>query len=278
MKLKEKNYWFWVEHGNISELPGMDPVTALAFQMTESYLAPIIPLETYNLLKPYVNRAKEVLNSTSSPLKNWSQKIVVINRGPSLIKPHLKPEIQHQVYQSLLREKQLKVYYKPRCTKELTEYIVNPLGLAIKQDIIYLVCTFWKYKDIMQLALHRIQSVELLQETAIFLDDFDLSTYAQDEHQFSYPISAEPIQLKALFTAYAAEHLYETPLMDDQILSIQADNRILLEGSIIETLELRWWLSGFGSNVEIIEPQPLKEFFTKEAKKMMSYYQKPLTK
>ena len=68
-----KHFWFWIEHGATQDLPGMDPVTALAFQMAKSYLSPILPQATLNLLQPYFTRATEVLN-TASKLKNWSEK------------------------------------------------------------------------------------------------------------------------------------------------------------------------------------------------------------
>jgi len=78
--------------------------------------------------------------------------------------------------------------------------------------------------------------------------------------------------LKVLFSKAAAQHLYETPLMEEQSLSVQEDNRVLLEGSIIDSHKLRWWLAGFGGHVEVVEPASLREFFAKEAQLMMNNY------
>ncbi|MCF6203801.1 MAG: hypothetical protein L3J59_09050 [Methylococcaceae bacterium] len=58
-----------MEHAASQDLPRMEPVTALAFQMAESYLTPVLPQATLDLLRPYFNRAKEVLSAVPSQLK-----------------------------------------------------------------------------------------------------------------------------------------------------------------------------------------------------------------
>ena len=267
-----KNYWFWSEHASIQDLPGMEPVTALAFEMAESYLAPILPQATITLLAPYFARAKEVLHSASSHLKDWPDKIAVIENGPQLIPPHINSEIQNAVYQAVLEEKQLKIIYKPRYAKTTSEYTAHPLGIVTRQGVIYLVCTFWNYQDVRQLALHRFTSATLLNDNAKLLENFELSSYVQKDHQFAYPISSEPIQLKVIFNAKSALHIEETPLTADQVLTPLDEDRILLEGSIFDSQELRWWLRRFGSQIEVLEPLDLRENFINEAKRLQQLY------
>jgi hypothetical protein len=234
-----KQNWFWIEDAITHDLPGMEPVTALAFQMAESYLSPILPQATLELLQPYFNRAIEVFNSATSQLKEWPKKVAVIERGPCLIKPTIDSSIQQVVYQALLQDKKIKASYKPRSPKQCKEYCIHPLGIVNRQGVIYLVCTLWDYKDIKQLALHRFKSAELLDEDSVPLEGFTLDSYVKNDHQFAYPISSELIHLKALFNAKSIEHLHETPLTQDQVLTLQDDGRLLLEGTIIDTLELR---------------------------------------
>ena len=251
----------------------MEPVTALAFQMAESYLSPLLPQATLELLQPYFNRASEVFSSATSQLKDWSKKVSVIDRGPVLIKPVIDSAIQQVVYQALLQEKKIKATYKPRSPKPCKEYCIHPLGIVSRQGVIYLVGTLWDYKDIKQFALHRFKSAELLDDDSISLEGFNLDSYVKKDHQFSYPLSEELIQLKVFFNPKAIEHLYETPLTKDQVLTTQKDGRILLEGTIKDTLELRWWLGSFGSTAEIIEPVELREYFVNEARKLAEQYQ-----
>lgn len=268
-----KNFWYWIETAAVQDLPGMEPVTALAFQMAESYLSPIVPKATLDLLQPYFHRAKEVLQTaTQSNLKKWPEKVAVISRGPDLLKPQINAEIQQVIYDGLLKEKQIKATYQAKSTHKNADYIIHPLAIVNKHGVIYLLCTLWNYSDIKQLALHRFKSAELLEDKSQRPKKFSLSDYVRNDHQFAYPITSQAIKLKVLFTAEAAEHLYETPLTKDQKLSVQDDRRILLEGTLTDSLELRWWLSGFGSRVEILEPVELREYFVAEAQLMIKAY------
>jgi len=76
-----------------------------------------------------------------------------------------------------------------------------------------------------------------------------------------------------LFNAKAIEHLHETPLTKDQVLTPQDDGRLLLEGTITDTLELRWWLASFGSGAEVLKPDKLRQHFIKEAELLLERYQ-----
>ncbi len=268
-----KNYWYWIETASVQDLPGMEPVTALAFEMAESYLCPILPKATLDLLQPYFQRAKEVLQAaTHSQLKKWPDKVAVINRGPDLLKPTIKPEIQQTVYEALLSEKQLDAIYKPRNKEQTKQYRIHPLGIVNRHGVIYLVCTLWHYQDIKQLALHRFVSANILDENTCRPDTFNLSSYVKSDNQFAYPISNKPIHLKVLFDPVTAEHLFETPLTKDQSLITQQDGRLLLEASLVDTLELRWWLNGFGSQVEILAPIALREFYREQATSLANQY------
>ena len=100
-----------------------------------------------------------------------------------------------------------------------------------------------------------------------------IDSYVNDDQQFSYPLSSEPIHLKVLFNAKSIEHLHETPLTKDQALTPQDDDRLLLEGTITDTLELRWWLASFGSKAEVVKPDELRQHFVKEAQLMIERYQ-----
>jgi len=52
----------------------------------------------------------------------------------------------------------------------------------------------------------------------------------------------------------------------------EQDGRVLLEGTTIYTMELRWWLGSFRSGAEVLEPVELREHFAEEAKLLMERY------
>lgn len=267
------NYWFWVKEAAVVDLPGMEPVTALAFEMAESYLLPLLPKATLDLLLPYFKRAKEVLeNHTSSGLHAWSNKVRVIEQGPSLQKPVIPPEIQQTVYQALLEEKCLKANYHARNKGQAREYIIHPLGLVSRQSVLYLICTLWDYKDIKHFALHRFTETEILDSPSQQPDGFSLTSYIEQDQEFAYKQSQNLIKLEVLFDKRTAQHLIETPLSSNQVVTEHDEDRMLLTAELPDTLELRWWLQGFGDNAEVLAPTEMRAKFIELSKKLMSLY------
>jgi len=268
-----KNYWFWIKEAAIQDLPGMEPVTALAFEMAESYLTPLLPQATLDLLLPYFERAKSVLNEKSeSSLRNWPSKVAVIERGPTLLKPTIDSNLQQTVYQALLEEKTITAQYLPKNSEQPKEYLIHPLGIVSRMGVIYLICTLWDYKDIKQFALHRFTDVTFSDVPLNINNKFSLQHYIENDQQFSYPIQKGKIDLKVLFDAEMASHLAETPLTKYQQLTLQDDGRILLEVTITDTLDLRWWLQGFAEGLEVLEPAKMREEFKETANRLVDIY------
>jgi predicted DNA-binding transcriptional regulator YafY len=268
-----KNFWFWIEDAAVSDLPGMEPVTALAFEMAESYLTPLLPTATLSLLKPYFDRARSILSDQSdSKLRKWPDKVAVIERGPTLQKPIIDPDLQQTIYQALLEEKTITAQYLTKSSKQAKEYLIHPLGIVSRMGVIYLICTLWDYEDIKQFALHRFTKVTFSDEPFKINKEFNLQQYIESDQQFSYPIQKDEIDLKVLFDAERASHLAETPLTKNQKLTQQSDGKILLEATLTDTLDLRWWLQGFADKVEVLEPSEMREEFKKVADRLLNIY------
>jgi predicted DNA-binding transcriptional regulator YafY len=132
---------------------------------------------------------------------------------------------------------------------------VNPLGLVVRGNLLYLVCTLWDYQDLRQLALHRVLTASPTDKPVTRPDGFNLDEYIQSG-EFQYPVGP-PIQLKAKFSRAAAAHLVETPLSDDQVIeSLDADH-VCVTATVRDTAQLDWWLLGFGSGVLVLAPPAL---------------------
>ena len=86
----------------------------------------------------------------------------------------------------------------------------------------------------------------------------------------------ELLLLTPLFDSKAAIHLSERQLSDQQRLIPQADGRVLLRAKVRDTLELRWWLLGFGDKVTVLGPGSVREEFRNIATHMASMYQRSI--
>jgi len=112
---REKPFgWSWAKNVRVMDIPGITPPTALAFRLAESHLTDLLPPSVLNYLEPHFRRAREVLKTTSlGGLKAWSNKVHVIPRGLQLKPAKVEVDVQHVVYESLLKRHRFRVLYLP---------------------------------------------------------------------------------------------------------------------------------------------------------------------
>lgn len=264
--------WSWAKNANVLDIPGMEPPAALVFRVAEDFLAPQLPRATLDYLQPHFQRARQVLDATSAGgFRWWADKVRIVPRGLPLIPAEVDAGVQHAVYQALFEGRRLRTGYRPRDLDTSVEYEVNPLGLVFRQGVVYLVSTLWDYDDVKQLALHRIHDAELLNKKAKEPPGFNLDAYI-GRGEFEYPLSSKPLRLRLCFDGDAAFHLQETPLAEDQVLKPLPDGSVEVRATVKDTLELRWWLLGFGEYVEVLGPAALRKEFQETARNLHRMY------
>jgi predicted DNA-binding transcriptional regulator YafY len=68
-----------------------------------------------------------------------------------------------------------------------------------------------------------------------------------------------PIKLILRMEAPAAEHLHETPLSEDQVITRdKREGWVRISATVHDTSQLRWWVLGFGDQAEVVVPAPLR--------------------
>jgi predicted DNA-binding transcriptional regulator YafY len=271
-KTTKAYHWYFIKDAIPFDIPALTPISALSFNLVETFLEDTLPDFIIKQLSPSFRGAENYLKKMrSSSWTRWSEKIRFIPKSNQLLPAKVNPEIFETATEGLWREQQLKISYKSRDAEEALESIVHPLGLAFRFGTVYLLCTFWKFDDVRQLALHRFRSAEILPEPRSIPTGFDLDDYIAKRH-FSYPISSEPIRVKLLFDEGAAFHLYESKLSEDQVLEQKEDGQVIVNATVKETSELHWWLRGFADGVEVLEPKELRDEFAERAKSMSKMY------
>jgi predicted DNA-binding transcriptional regulator YafY len=252
--------WFWPAGFRPIEIPGLEPSTALAFNLAERHLQSLLPPSTLDLLAPYFERARTVLDDLPhKPLSHWRDKVHVIGIGPELAPASTDPSVQRTVYAALLEEKQVTVTYEPRGQARTRQYEFSPLALVSRQGVLYLVGPLWAYDNVVQLALHRIRSAKMTDTTIHRPAGFEIETYIRDAGGFSYPTGSGTIPLELSLDRTAAVHLAERPLSDDQTIEDLDANRVRLAATVLDTDELTWWLLGFGNAVEVTGPSSVRQ-------------------
>jgi predicted DNA-binding transcriptional regulator YafY len=250
--------WSWQADVAQLDLPALEPQAALMFHLAEKYLRPLLPASTVDYLSPWFRTADGVLDSHGNGLSAWRDKVRVLPPGQPLHPPKMDADVQATVTQALLQEKQLAVTYRPRGDKGDKEYIAHPLGLVVRDHVMYLVCTLRDYTETKQLVLHRILNAELLDKPAHRLKGFDLDQYIA-AGEFGLPTKpGKKIKLVADFAKRAALTFIERPLDVNQKVEEIDEKTIRLTATVLDTQELRTWLLGFGDSVVLIEPTELR--------------------
>jgi predicted DNA-binding transcriptional regulator YafY len=264
--------WHW-QTDAVIEIPSMTSAEALAFVMFQRHLQDVFPPGLLGSIEPYVKHAEQVLQRQSNQrLARWSDKIAIVPRAMRLIPAKVDEDIHERIAHALLQEKRIDVIYQP-CGREARAYVLNPLALVVRDSATYLVASANDYDDALHFALHRFHSVEVSTQAARIPPGFSLKQHLQTQ-AFDFPLHDETMRLVALFDSDRIAHLHETPLSEDQTLEPYDTEREKLTATAKDTLELRWWLLGFGEGVEIVEPVELRQEFAETAARLGEIYQR----
>lgn len=270
----QQQHWAWLADAPVLNIPGLSPATALALRLAELHLTPILAPEALRALRPHFEAAKYVLNEGGSQLGQWPQRVRVLTRSQPLLTPDVDPEVYGHICRGLLEGRQLYAHYRPRSrASELQSYRLHPLGLVVRDPVSYLVATLRDYPDVRQLALHRFESVELLEDPVLAPDGFELDSYIHEQRAFDLPESSDTVALHLRINLGVAGHLAEAPLSADQQLDERDDGCFDLRATVPLTAQLRWWLLGFGQAVQVVEPHTLREDLAAELKAAAQAYE-----
>jgi predicted DNA-binding transcriptional regulator YafY len=273
---QEKPYgWSWLRDASSFDLPGLTLPEALTLTLVEQHLQHQLPPSAVDALRPHFQSAARALSAVeaSAAPRAWLSKVRSVPPQQPLLPPRMDEACQRAVYLALMQDRQLRLHYRKRDTDAPTVYeSVHPIAVVQRGGLIYLVCMFAAYEDVRTIALHRVLYAEILYEPARRKPDFDIDAYIASG-QFGV-IAGEPIRLRAVFTRTAGEHLYETPLAADQVLTADEEGRLHLVATVPNTRALVWWVLGFGDGVIIEEPASLRDELAEIAERMAAAYAK----
>ncbi len=242
---RDKPYgWSWNKDAPGFNLPGLSRNEALTLAMVEQHLNNLLPASTLSQLQPYFKAAKQQLSGIpqNERARSWLNKVRTVPPSQPLLPPSVKPAVQHTVYEALLADKQLEIKYLRRGENKAVEYRIHPLAAVQRGSVTYLYCRIFDYEDLRTLALHRIQSATMLEEAAKAPPGFSIDDEV-NSGKFGFG-EGKQIRLEAIFYHGAGEHLFETPLSNDQTLTELEGGSVKLAATVADTPQLAWWLLG----------------------------------
>lgn len=263
--------WAWRADSGQLDIPGMDTHTALTFNLVEQYMQKLLPPTTLRHITPWFDQARNVMATSSSTVKRWKSKIRVIDRGLCQLHPQILPEVQAAIYDGLFNGVQVEVTYEAITKDEGSKtYCINPMGLVVRDQVVYLACTIRQYKDVRFLALHRVSSARLLDSPIVQQKHFDIDQSAATT--LGILQADKPMQLELKVKNLIAKYLAESPIAEDQqIMSTDSDWSII-KATMPDSQQVRTWLMGMGADVEVIQPTSLRSEFQLLASDLIAKY------
>ena len=269
--------WYWNDKAKVILLSGLSPNQALSFVLVKKYLSQLFPEATLKELEPFFDYSDNVLHSLEgNALVKWPEKIAVVHPVQPLLAPAINADFQQVISTALLENKKLKLDYV-RLDGERSQYTVNPLGLVFRGHVIYLIAVKVDTGEERQFALHRIKNAEQLPVDADPLD-ITLQDYLEKGHMgFAWtagnvPTSLKDITFKCIFEEKSAKYLTETPLSKDQEIIPYQPGYVLVKATVCYTEQLVWWVRGYGSAIEVLEPIEFRDRIIKDVTELYKRY------
>lgn len=254
-------------------LEDMDAPTALALCLSESHLKALLPQTVIDQLSPQFRRARNFLADVGqNGLADWARRVRAIPNGKTLMPAAIAPGVWRAVSGSLLERRQIEVAYRSRSKGDVKQLVLHPVGLVSRHAISYLLASVDGYDDLRQFALHRIQSVRMLETKAEVKPDFDVDDYIA-RGRFSQRQGDQRVELVADIHPQVADLLSETPLSDEQSLHDlpgQAWKRLC--ACVPLDRETLWWIFALNENIRVHAPQVWVEEIRQRLKSMQQFY------
>ena len=264
--------WCWRPGVGQLEIPSMDAHAALTFNLVEQYMQNLLPRTTLSNLSPWFEAAQGVSATQASTVTKWKEKLRVIPHTLNKIPAAIDSEIQATIYNGLLHERRIELTYSAITTaKEAKTYPVNPLGLVIMEQVVYLVCTVKEYQDPRFLAVHRISAAQMLDLPSVSPADFDIDKFILRE--FGIRLGSSPVPLVMRVRGVLVKYLAETPVAVDQQMSPVDEQWTEVTATVPDTVQLRTWLRSLGPDALVYEPANLRDQLRQEWADLVQLYQ-----
>ncbi len=245
----------WKERAGGLSLPSLTEQESLLLALAEEQLRALLPASLMKSLSGFFLQARRRLNlpgEGSRPEREWLGKVRVVRETQPLLPPKVSLEVFETVSNALYLDRWLALEYVNAGGKP-SKGNVMPLGLAQQGPRLYLVARFEAFENERSLAIHRITKAVA---GARFSRprSFDLKNY-DDDGRFGF---GEGRRIRLTFRIRKGEgrHLLESPLSLDQEVTEHSD-AFEISATVVESLQLTWWLRGFGEAVEVLRPRGL---------------------
>lgn len=175
----------------------------------------------------------------------------------------------HLVREAIMSKMAIKIKYNSFNNEEITERCVDPYFLEIDDGCYHLIGFCHLRKSIREFRVSRIMEITVLDQVFIRPERFYEEYKAK---KFNKLAGEESILLKLKFSGKAARYVQEYEEEKADRIWKNPDGSLIFERQTTMSQEIMKWVLGFGSEVEIIEPEKLKKQLCDTIQEMSKKY------
>lgn len=252
---RSKPYGYsWKSNSNGLSLPGLNEQEAVLLSLAEQHLRHLLPASLMKSMESFFIQARSQLRlDRPGNGREWARKVRVVSTRQRLLPPTMPPGVFEAVSNALYADNWLDVSYANAAGK-VTNSRVMPLGLAQQGERLLLVCRFEGFDDDRTLALNRLRHATDTAHAFVRPSGFDLKRFDEDGG-FGFG-HGKQIRIVFRLPRLTGVHLIESPLSLDQTHREVAD-QYEFSATVVESEQLKWWLRGFGAELELRKPRRL---------------------
>ena len=196
------------------------------------------------------------------------------------VRPRITVEGRHRqamlglLNRSLLEGRKLEIVYRTaRRRGNVSERVVHPYHIMPHVRSWQLIAYCEKRQDVIMFKVDRIQKATLLDESYEIAGGFDLDAYMGDAWGVMRPEGQPPELVELRFAPDAGRWVAEEYWHKSQRVEEQADGSVIFRLNIAVTPDFVNWILYYGSKVEVMKPDHLRENVAAEHRRAAKQYQ-----
>ncbi|MGJ8653027.1 MAG: helix-turn-helix transcriptional regulator [Opitutaceae bacterium] len=246
--------WYWLP-GQQQAFGSVGLMDSVSLTLAEGVLKQMLPPSMVEVLQPKFEQAKAKLTAVSAnPLAKLSKKVRYVPTTLQFEAPLVRPQIMERIQEALVRELQVAVRYAPfeAGSKKLR---LHPLCLVQRGNVSYLLAITFDYTNVLLYAVHRFETVEVLQDPIQPPVGFSVDAHlASGVMEFG---GGKEITFKAKLSNQLAIYLAETRLHPEQKIQYR-DGGYQLTAKVRDSWQLQFWIMSQGPDIEVTAPKALR--------------------
>ena len=142
---------------------------------------------------------------------------------------------------------------------------VDPYHLTYFNGALYLVAYCHTRRDVRLFAAERIRSAEVLRQRFDVKKGFDLKAFLDRAWGI---IQGDLVTVRVVFSPKVARYIRERLWHPSQRFRSLPDGRLEMALQVADTVEVRRWILGYGTDAEVMEPASLRDALRQEAENL----------